>query len=464
MDNRNVVMNPHDNLLTLEEHFYALQDVKEPNVFRNLFPYEEVPKIVFNHRVVPPNMPEEIWITDTTFRDGQQSRAPYSTEQIVTLFDYMHRLSGPKGIIRQSEFFLYSEKDRNAVYKCMERGYEFPEITSWIRANKKDFELVREMGIKETGILVSCSDYHIFYKMKMTRKQAMEHYLSVVRECLETGVRPRCHLEDITRSDIYGFVIPFCLELQKLGENYGIPIKIRACDTMGYGVNFTGAAIPRSVPGIIYGLNVHAGVPSNMIEWHGHNDFYKAVVNSSTAWLYGASAVNCSLFGIGERTGNTPLEAMVFEYAQLRGTLDGMDTTVITEMAEYYEKEIGYKLPSRTPFVGKNFNVTRAGIHADGLLKNEEIYNIFDTEKFLNRPVMVAVSNTSGLAGIAHWMNTYFRLKGDKCVTKSDPLIRYVKEWVDKEYESGRVTSLTDEELLKVIDEGCKACNYTIGA
>ncbi|WP_178623168.1 2-isopropylmalate synthase [Frisingicoccus sp.] len=464
MDNRNVVMNPHDNLLTLEEHFYALQDVKEPNVFRNLFPYEEVPKIVFNHRVVPMNMPDEIWITDTTFRDGQQSRAPYSTEQIVTLYDYMHRLSGPKGVIRQSEFFLYSEKDRNAAYKCMERGYEFPEVTSWIRANKKDFEFVREMGIKETGILVSCSDYHIFYKMKMTRKQAMEHYLSVVRECLETGVRPRCHLEDITRSDIYGFVIPFCLELQKLGESYGIPIKIRACDTMGYGVNFTGAAIPRSVPGIIYGLNVHAGVPSNMIEWHGHNDFYKAVVNSSTAWLYGASAVNCSLFGIGERTGNTPLEAMVFEYAQLRGTLDGMDTTVITEMAEYYEKEIGYKLPSRTPFVGKNFNVTRAGIHADGLLKNEEIYNIFDTEKFLNRPVMVAVSNTSGLAGIAHWINTYFRLKGEQCVTKSDPLIGYVKEWVDQEYESGRVTSLTDEELLKIIDEGCKVCNCTIGA
>ena len=464
MDNRNVVMNPHDNLLTLEEHFYALQDVKEPNVFRNLFPYEEVPKIVFNHRVVPMNMPDEIWITDTTFRDGQQSRAPYSTEQIVTLYDYMHRLSGPKGVIRQSEFFLYSEKDRNAAYKCMERGYEFPEVTSWIRANKKDFEFVREMGIKETGILVSCSDYHIFYKMKMTRKQAMEHYLSVVRECLETGVRPRCHLEDITRSDIYGFVIPFCLELQKLGESYGIPIKIRACDTMGYGVNFTGAAIPRSVPGIIYGLNVHAGVPSNMIEWHGHNDFYKAVVNSSTAWLYGASAVNCSLFGIGERTGNTPLEAMVFEYAQLRGTLDGMDTTVITEMAEYYEKEIGYKLPSRTPFVGTNFNVTRAGIHADGLLKNEEIYNIFDTEKFLNRPVMVAVSNTSGLAGIAHWINTYFRLKGEQCVTKSDPLIGYVKEWVDQEYESGRVTSLTDEELLKIIDEGCKVCNCTIGA
>lgn len=230
----------------------------------------------------------------------------------------------------------------------------FQRSRAWIRANKKDFQLVKDIGMKETGILVSCSDYHIFYKMKMTRKECMEHYLNIVRECLETGISPRCHLEDITRADIYGFVIPFCLELMKLQDEYQIPVKIRACDTMGYGVNFSGAVIPRSVQGIIYGLVTHANVPSENLEWHGHNDFYKAVVNSTTAWLYGACGVNCSLFGIGERTGNTPLEAMVFEYAQLKGTLDGMDTTVITELAEYYEKEIGYAVPSRTPFVGKS--------------------------------------------------------------------------------------------------------------
>jgi citrate (Re)-synthase len=453
MENRKVFMNRQNNLLQLEEHLYTLVDVGEPNVFRNLFPYDEVPKIAFNDRIVPHNFPEEIWITDTTFRDGQQSRAPYSTEQIVTIFDYLHRLGGPKGIIRQSEFFLYSKKDRDAVYKCMEKGYQFPEVTSWIRASKKDFQLVKDIGMKETGILVSCSDYHIFYKMKMTRREAMNHYLNIVQECLETGVAPRCHLEDITRSDIHGFVIPFCMELMKLGEKYRIPVKIRACDTMGYGVNFSGAVIPRSVQGIIYGLLTHGGVPSHLIEWHGHNDFYKAVTNSTTAWLYGACGINCSLFGIGERTGNTPLEAMVFEYAQLKGTLDGMDTTVITELADYFTKEIGYKIPPRTPFVGKNFNVTRAGIHADGLLKNEEIYNIFDTEKFLNRPALVAVSNTSGLAGIAHWINTYFKLKGDEIVDKNDPLVIKVKEWVDEEYDSGRVTVITDEELIGVITD-----------
>ena len=227
-------------------------------------------------------------------------------------------------------------------------------------------------------------------------------------------------------------------------------------------MNFPGAVIPRSIPGIIYGLMKHAGVPSELIEFHGHNDFYKAVNNSTTAWLYGASAVNCSLFGIGERTGNTPLEAMVFEYAQLRGTLDGMDTTVITELAEYYEKELGYEIPAGTPFVGKNFNVTKAGIHADGMLKNEEIYNIFDTDKFLNRPAMVAVSNTSGIAGIAYWINTYYKLPADRQLGKDSELVRLVKEWVDKEYEDGRVTVLTDEELVERIDSICEELHITL--
>lgn len=283
----------------------------------------------------------------------------------------------------------------------------------------------------------------------------MEHYLNVIRDCLEEGISPRCHLEDITRADIYGYVVPFCLELMKLMEQYKIPIKVRACDTMGYGVNYPGAVIPRSVQGIIYAIYKHAGVPSELIEWHGHNDFYKAVSNSTTAWLYGCCGVNTSLFGIGERTGNTPLEAMVFEYAQLKGNLDGMDTAVITELAEYYEKEIGYQIPPRTPFVGKNFNVTRAGIHADGLLKNEEIYNIFDTEKFLNRPVLCAVSNTSGLAGIAHWINTYYKLREDRQVDKTSKLVKNVKIWVDEQYAEGRVTVLTDDELVRVIDEEC---------
>ena len=444
------------NLLEQKSYKYSLQDVAEPNLQRDVYSYGTIPKVAFNHRRVPMSMPEEIWITDTSLRDGQQSVEPYSVDQIVNIYKLLSKLGGPYGIIRQTEFFIYSKKDREAIEKCMALDLKFPEITSWIRATKEDFQLVHDLGIKETGILVSCSDYHIFKKMKMTRKQAMDYYLATVKEAFNAGVIPRCHLEDITRADFYGFVVPFVNELQRLSREAGVPVKIRACDTMGYGVPFTEAALPRSVAGIIYGLQHYSDVPSEHLEWHGHNDFYKGVANASTAWLYGACAVNCSLLGIGERTGNVPLEAMVFEYASLRGSLDGMDTTVITELAEYYEKELNYHIPDRTPFVGKNFNVTRAGIHADGLLKNEEIYNIFDTEKFLNRPALVSVSNTSGLAGIAHWINSYSRLSKDRLVDKNSELVKMIKEWVDKQYEEGRVTVLTDNELVVEITDCCK--------
>ena len=236
-------------------------------------------------------------------------------------------------------------------------------------------------------------------------------------------------------------------ELTEMSRQAGIPVKIRACDTMGYGVPYPGAALPRSVAGIVYGLRHYADVPSDMLEWHGHNDFYKAVVNASTAWMYGAGAVNCSLLGIGERTGNVPLEAMVFEYASLRGSFDGMDPTVITEIADYFRNEIGYDIPEMTPFVGRNFNTTRAGIHADGLLKDEEIYNIFNTKKLLNRPAGVAVSKTSGLAGIAYWINENYGLEGVDALDKRDPLVAELKEWVDGEYAGGRVSALSNHEL-----------------
>jgi isopropylmalate/homocitrate/citramalate synthase len=451
-----VTFNKKWNLLEENDYKFSFQNVDEPQLFRDMFDYKSVPKIAFNHRVVPMNMPDEIWITDTTFRDGQQSRTPFTIKQVVDLYKLLHKLGGSKGIIRQSEFFVYTQKDKEAIKACLELGYEFPEVTTWIRANCKDFEMIKEFGIKETGILVSCSDYHIFKKMNMTRRQAMNQYLDVVKMALDFGIRPRCHFEDITRADFYGFVVPFADELMKLMKESGIPIKIRMCDTLGYGVTYPGAALPRSVQGIVYGLNFFSGVPSELLEWHGHNDFYKVVTNAATAWLYGASSVNCSILGIGERTGNCPLEAMVIEYCGLRGTTDGMDLTVITEMAEYFENELGVTIPPRTPFVGRNFNSTRAGIHADGLLKDEEIYNIFDTEKILSRPVHVAVGAHSGLAGIAHWINAHFKLKGDAKIGKNDPLVAKIKEVVDREFAEGRTTTYGDNELemiLQNIDE-----------
>ncbi len=429
---------------------FPLLDSQEPNLYRHVFPYEEVCRIEFDNRFVFIDPPEEIFITDTTFRDGQQARPPYTVEQIVDLYEMLHKLGGANGVIRQCEFFLYSEKDKEALRRCQERNYRYPEITGWIRAVKEDFKLVKEMGLKETGILTSVSDYHIFLKLKKNRRVALREYLSIVSAALDLGIVPRCHFEDVTRADIYGFCVPFAQDIMRLSEEAKLPVKIRLCDTLGYGVTYPGAALPRCVPKIIRAMIDDAGVPSEYLEWHGHNDFHKGLINATTAWLYGCSAANGTLLGFGERTGNAPIEGLLIEYISLTGHNNGIDTTMITEIRNYFERNIGVSIPPNMPFVGANFNATSAGIHADGILKNEEIYNIFNTSKILNRPISVSVNDKSGLAGIAQWINSHFALTGKDRIEKTHPGVGKINRWVTKQYEEGRTTAISDLEMEKV--------------
>jgi isopropylmalate/homocitrate/citramalate synthase len=432
-------------------HFWKfdLKDVVEPNLQKDVFPYDEVSRIDFDHRIISISPAEDIFITDTTFRDGQQARPPYTVKQIVDLFTLLSRLGGPQGIIRQSEFFLYSAKDREAVQQCQALRLRYPEITGWIRATSDDVPLVKQAGLKETGILTSVSDYHIFMKLNLNRQQALDEYLGVVRSILDAGIIPRCHFEDLTRADIYGFCIPFAIELMKLREQSGIDVKIRLCDTMGYGVTYPGAALPRAVDKMVRAFIEDAGVPGHLLEWHGHNDFHKAMINAATAWLYGCCAANATLLGLGERTGNPPLEGMIMEYIGLRGDANGIDTTVITDIAHYFEEEIGFRIPPNFPFVGADFNVTRAGVHVDGLIKCEEIYNIFDTTKLLKRPIVPMITDKSGKAGIAFWINQHFGLTGEKMVDKRHPGISRINKWINEEYEAGRMTGISNEEMEK---------------
>ncbi len=430
---------------------YELQDVQNPQLLRELYPYNHVPRIAFDDSFILPRPPEEIFITDTTFRDGQQARPPFTVNQITDIYEYLHRLGGHSGLIRQSEFFLYSDKDKKAVEACLEKGHRYPEITGWIRANKDDLKLVKDMGLKETGMLTSVSDYHIFLKLGKTRQQAMDDYLELVEAALDWDIIPRCHFEDITRADIYGFCIPYAQRLMELSQQKGLPVKIRLCDTMGYGVPYPGSALPRSVAKIVRAFTHEAKVPPESLEWHGHNDFHKAFINGTTAWLYGCSAVNATLFGLGERTGNAPLEALILEYISLTGDDDAAYTPVISELARYFHKNLGAEIPANYPFTGRDFNATSAGIHVDGLMKNEEIYNIFDTEKILHRSIPIIITDKTGKAGVAYWINHYLDLSEDQKVDKRHPAVGKIYEKIRKSYNQGRTTNFSHEEMEQLV-------------
>jgi len=439
---------------------HPLVDAKRPNLVEDIFPYSLPPLIRLEGPVteIIDGKPVEfdfgavkdrpIYITDTTFRDGQQARPPYTLEQMVKIYDLLAKLSGPNGVIRQTEFFLYTKNDRDTLDRCRELGHTYPECTGWIRAVKGDFRLVKEAGLKETGMLTSCSDYHIFQKLKFrSRKECLESYCEVVDAAFEAGVRPRCHLEDVTRADIEGFVLPFVERLMEMSEQVPeeLTAKIRLCDTMGFGVSYPGAELPRSIAKLIYKLNRECGVPSDRLEWHGHNDFHKVHTNAGTAWLYGCDFINTTLFGFGERTGNPPLEGAIFEYIALKGDLCGINTLAITELAEYM-RSIGLPIPDNYPFAGRAFNTTRAGIHAGGLRQDEQIYNIFDTTALLGRPPRVAITDKSGADGVAHWLNEFFGLKGDDRINKIR--VHKLARWVIDQYDvEGRLTAISDQEL-----------------
>lgn len=298
-------------------------------------------------------------------------------------------------------------------------------------------------------MLTSISDYHIFMKFKKTRRQVLDAFMEVVHAAADAGFEAiRCHYEDLTRADFWGTVIPFTEELMNFSAQSGLRIKFRLCDTMGYGLPYPGVALPRSVRKIAYYLQKELGVPSENFEWHGHNDFHTAHSNSVTAWLSGVSAVNGALLSLGERTGNSPVEALAIEYAALTGSPNGMDLTAITDIGNYMRR-IGTDIPPNYPFIGERFNVTMAGIHADGVMKNEEIYNIFDTGLVLNRPPGVLLTDRSGIAGVGYWVNNELTRRGFPPIDKRDERVAKIFAWVEKQYAEGRVTSMSPEEMLE---------------
>ena len=148
---------------------FKLKEQDKPNLYKEIFPYTEVSKIVFDNKIVPMRPAKEIFITDTTFRDGQQSRPPYTAEQIVTIFQFLSQLGGPNGVIRQSEFFLYSKKDKEAVEKCLELGLPYPEITELDQSGQR--RCSAGQGIRIEGNRPSYFSFRLSYFPQAEQKK-----------------------------------------------------------------------------------------------------------------------------------------------------------------------------------------------------------------------------------------------------------------------------------------------------
>lgn len=418
--------------------------MEKPEYFPESFPPGEFPRFQWTDR--PEEIPADVWTTETTHRDGQQGGLPFDVDFGLKVFDLLARFTGRSGAIRQAEFFVYHAADRSMIEAAVDRWRDGGPIepTSWIRAARKDVELVKSLGIRETGMLASISDFHTFHKFEPGgRKQATETYLDAVRAVLDSGLRPRLHLEDATRApiDLILSFVEACLKAAGSYDDDQRP-RFRVCDTMGIGLPYEEVDPPRGIPRIFRALRGQGLRPEDL-EFHPHNDTWLVVANCLAAVTAGCGVINGCCLGKGERTGNAPLEAVLMHLIGM-GFYAGErpDFTVLNELAEFYA-ERGEQLSPRYPLFGRDAHRTRAGIHADGLNKLSSMYAPFDVPKLLGRSLEVSITKDSGLAGIVFLARQHLGVD----LAKSDPVVREVHEWVMQQFDQGREVAIEWDEL-----------------
>lgn len=349
-------------------------------------------------------------ITDTTLRDGAQDAriALFPVQARLAYYDLLHELDNGTGTIEQIEVFIYQKRDLWTLEQLLARGYDYPQITTWTRATPKDIRLMVEVTqgrVTETGILASSSDHHIFDKLRFrTKQRASEAYLEPILTACEHGITPRIHLEDTTKADIYGWVIPFMQRVLKETEGRA---KFRVCDTIGWGTPDPYAALPFGIPKLIATLYQETGAE---LEFHGHNDFGLATANSLAAWRYGCKRVNAAFAGLGERTGNTSLEQVLAGYIRLYGD-PGLRLDRLTAISQLINREV-IAISPKSPIIGEVFT-TQAGIHQTGVARQEEaegglIYLAFDPGLIGQSGVETnRIGSLSGMDGIVSVLNRH---------------------------------------------------------
>jgi len=425
-----------------------MHEPESPDYFLDSFPRDQFPQYVWTER--PAGLPAQAWMTETTHRDGQQGGLPLNAEQSLAIYDILCKFTGKSGAIRQAEFFAYRPSDRVALTGALERYHAGAPIepTTWIRASTADVSLIKALGVRETGMLASASDYHTFHKFKPGgRNQAAQIYLDAVRTTVDAGIRPRLHLEDATRAPME-FMQPFIEAVQALCEPAGLRPKFRVCDTMGLGLPYEDVALPRSIPHIFKTLRTMGLAPQDL-EFHPHNDTWLVVANCLAAIREGCAVINGTSLGKGERTGNAPLEGVLLHLIGMGYYReDAPDFTALNALAALYE-EMGDPLPNKYPLYGRDAHRTRAGVHADGLNKFWWMYAPFNVPALLGRPLEVSLTKDSGIAGLIFLIKQHLGLD----VAKDDPALQAVYAWTVAEFEGGRQTSIEWEEVAPLVIE-----------
>ncbi|WP_019176519.1 homocitrate synthase [Methanomassiliicoccus luminyensis] len=310
-------------------------------------------------------------ICDTTLRDGEQAAgivfANLEKVRIAKLLDEIG--------VQQLEVGIpaMGGDEKTAIKRIAHLGLN-ASILGWNRANKEDIAHSIDCDVDSVAISMSASDIHIEHKLMKDRQWVLDKIVESVEYAKAHGMYISVNGEDMSRADPE-FMVQFCQTAKEAGAD-----RVRYCDTLGI-------MTPSGTYAAIKNIVDKVGIP---VEMHTHNDFGMATANAISGVQAGATFLSTTVMGIGERTGNSPLEEVVMAAKHLLSIDTGIETKRFREVTEYVARASGREIPAWKPIVGSNCFAHEAGIHTDGVMKFLSNYEPYSPEEVgMSRKIIV---------------------------------------------------------------------------
>lgn len=340
----------------------------------------------------------DIRLLDITLRDGEQAVGviftPREKKQIAALLAEI----GIPAI--EAGFPALGPEEKECIRAVLDadirvKGNRDPlEVNAFARARREDVCDAVECGVDGVVISISTSDTHIERKFRQSRQWVLEQVEEAADEAKNHGLPFTVSAEDASRTDL-----PFLIEYYRLAEELGARM-VRYCDSLGVDDPYTAYKRAKFI-----GQEI-----SLPIEMHMHNDFGMATANVMAGIRAGAGSVAASIGGLGERTGNSPLEEVVMALKHLYGVHLNIDTARLREIAEYVAQASQRAIPIWKAIIGTNVFAHESGIHADGILKNPSSYEAFSPEEVgLQRQIIIG--KHSGSKALIHKFSAEFGIQ-----------------------------------------------------
>ena len=300
-------------------------------------------------------------ICDTTLRDGEQAAGVvFANIEKIRIARMLDEIGVPQ---IEAGIPAMGGDEKKAIREIARLGLK-ASILGWNRANKEDIDHSLDCDVDSVAISLSSSDIHIEHKLMKSRQWVLEKITESIEHAKSHGLYISCNAEDASRAD-RDFLIQFAQTAKDAGAD-----RVRFCDTLGI-------MEPLKTYKVIKDLIDHVDLP---VEMHTHNDFGMATANAVAGIQAGATFLSTTVLGIGERTGNAPLEELVMASLYILNIDPLIETARFREIAEYVAKASGRNIPDWKPVVGKNCFVHEAGIHADGVIKCASNYEAYAPE------------------------------------------------------------------------------------